>query len=454
MSNSWSLVLDFALLSFLIVIAAVLKARIPALRKLIVPTSMIAGFMGLIVGPELLGWINFDKDLLGNLVYHLMAIGFIALSLKEREIENSPAILNSGLMIVSTYLIQGLVGFGLFMILVETFYPDFFPGVGLLLPLGFGQGPGQAYSIGTQWEELRLVGGGNLGLTIAGIGFIWATVVGIILMNLLARNKKFQKTESGPVKTHKQMVERSEPDEISLSDAIDKLTYQIALIGFIYLVTYLTIYGLDKVLTPLGTFGATFAQLIIGFHFLIGSLYAMFFRTVLNRLKNAGLQLEHSPNNFLLQRISGFSFDYMITASIAAISIYALQEYAVPILILTTLGGFVTIAFLLWIGPRVFPEDKLPNVLGFYGMQTGTISTGMALLKAVDPKFQSNTADNMVMGSATAIMFGFPLLLLLNVPIVGYVQNQPIMYVYTLIGLLVYFLALVGALLYRTRKTV
>src|SRR5699024_8060089 len=146
MNQSWAMVLDFVLISLLIVIAAVLKARIPLLRKLIVPTSMIAGFIGLITGPELLGWIRFDTDMLGNIVYHFMAIGFIALSLKERDINHSPAILNSGMMIVSTYLVQGLVGLGLFMILATTFYPDFFPGIGLLLPLGFGQGPGQAYS--------------------------------------------------------------------------------------------------------------------------------------------------------------------------------------------------------------------------------------------------------------------------------------------------------------------
>lgn len=451
MNHSWTLVLDFLLISFLIVIAAVLKARIPLLRKMIVPTAMIAGFIGLIAGPELLGWIQFDKDTLGSIVYHFMAIGFIALSLKERNIKNSPSVLNSGMMIVSTYLIQGIVGFGLFMLLAATLYPEFFPGVGLLLPLGFGQGPGQAYSIGTQWEQLGIAGGGNLGLTIAGIGFIWATVIGIILMNILARSNKFQGTELEVSGAHEPMTEQSQPDEIPLSDAIDKLTYQVALIGFIYLVTYLTIYGLEMVLTPLGTFGTTFAQLLIGFHFLIGSMYAMLFRVILNKLQNAGLTLEHSPNNFLLQRISGFSFDYMITASIAAISIYALQEYLVPVLLLTTIGGLVTIFFLLWISPRLFPEDTLSNLLGFFGMQTGTISTGMALVKAVDPSFQSNTAENLVTGSAAAMMFGFPLLLLLNVPVVGYVQNDPIMYVYTFFGLLIYFLVLISVLLYRTR---
>ena len=100
----------------------------------------------------------------------------------------------------------------------------------------------------------------------------------------------------------------------------------------------------------------------------------------------------------------------------------------------------------------MFPNDPLPNILGFYGMQTGTISTGMALVKAVDPEFQSNSTDNLVLGSATAMMFGFPLLLLLNVPIVGYVQNQPIMYLYTFLGLLIYFILLLMFLFIRIRK--
>ncbi|MGP0584461.1 S-layer homology domain-containing protein [Paenibacillus timonensis] len=453
MDHSWSFVIDFTLLSLLMVVSAILKARIPLLRKIIVPTSMVAGILGLIVGPELLGWLRFDIDRLGQLVYHLMAIGFIALSLKEREMSNSPAVMKSGMLIVSTYLIQGLVGFGLFLLLTEFFYPDMFPGIGLLLPLGYGQGPGQAYSIGSRWEALGLEGGGNLGLTIAGFGFIWAVIPGIILMNFLIRHPKYKQHTFDSRKERTEVTEKSEEGEIPLSDAIDKLTYQIALIGFIYLVTYLTIRGLEAVLTPLGTYGETLAQLLIGFHFLIGSLYAMLFRWILNRWKQAGFQLEHSPNNYLLQRISGFSFDYMIAASIAAISIYSLKQYLMPVLILTTIGGLITVWFMVWLVPRVLPEDKLPNILGFYGMLTGTISTGLALVKAVDPKFQSNTTDNLVMGSATAIMFGFPLLLILNIPIVGYLQQQPVMYLYTFAALFLYFAILLGILLYRTRKT-
>ncbi|WP_163970238.1 sodium/glutamate symporter family protein [Oceanobacillus halotolerans] len=451
MNESWSFVIDFLLISLLIGIATVLKARIPFFKKWIVPTSMIAGFLGLLLGPEFLGWLKFDIDMLGELVYHLMGIGFIALSLKERQVNRKPAMLNSGMIIVSTYLIQGIIGFSFFLFLVHFFYPQFFPGIGLLLPLGFGQGPGQAYSIGTQWEELGAIGGGNIGLTIAGIGFLWATIIGIIVMNLLIRKKKFTFHPKQQT-AHEDIVETSAPDEIPLADAIDKLTYQVALIGIIYFITYLTLHGLEIILTPLGTFGSTLAQLLIGFHFIIGSIYAMIFRTLLNKLKRREFKLEHEPNNFLLQRISGFAFDYMITASIAAISIYALQDYLLPIIVLTSLGGLVTIFFLVWVVPRLFPTDTLPNTLGFFGMATGTISTGLALVKAVDPEFQSNTTDNLVVGSATAIMFGFPLLLLLNIPIVGFIENNPMLYLYTLGGLILYFFVLMTVLHFRSKK--
>lgn len=449
--DAWNFLMDSIYISIILAAAAVLKTRIVFLSKVIIPTSMIAGFLGLLLGEELLGVIPFDQDMLGNLVYHLMGIGFIALSLKERNMNSSPAIMNAGMLIVSTYVIQGIVGFGIFLLLVQTVYPDFFPGIGLLLPLGFGQGPGQAYSIGSQWESLGVAGGGNLGLTVAGIGFIWATLIGIIIMNILRKRFSFPSIDR-TLKDNKQIVEKMDPDEIPLGDAMDKLTFQIALIGAIYFITYLTIYGASHILAPLGTFGDTLGQLLIGFHFIIGSLYAILFRSILNKLKNKGITLEHTPNNYLLQRIAGFSFDYMIAASIAAISIYALQEYLVPVLITTTIGGIVTIIFLVWLIPKIFPEDSMPNILGFYGMLTGTISTGMALVKAVDPRFQSNTTDNLVMGSGTALLFGFPLLLVLNIPVVGWVQDQPIMYVYTMLLLVLYFAALLGSLLWKIKR--
>jgi len=452
MLSTYGYMLDFIFICVFIVVAAVLKAKISILRKWIIPTAMLAGFLGMFLGPEFLNIVPLNFDRLGNLVYHLMGIGFIAMSLKERETTNNPGVVNSGLIIVSTYIIQAIVGLGIMMILVATLYPNLFQGIGLLLPLGFGQGPGQAYSIGSSWEALGIRDGGNLGLAVAGLGFVWATFIGIILMNVLSRKKdyalKYTKEDEDDGQAEALKVAKKEG---ILADAIDKITYQIAIIGVIYMITYLTLFIIDKYLTPLGGTFETLAQVLIGFHFIIGSLYAMLFRAIIKKLDRSGWKLEHSPDNYLLSRISGAAFDFMITASIAAISIYSLKEYAAPILIFTTVGGIVTILFMLWIVPRSFPQDKLPNVLGFYGMLTGTISTGLALVKGVDPKFKSNTADNLVVGSASAIIFGFPMLLVLNIPIDGYRQGRPELYWLTLAIFIVYFALLVGVLMFRTR---
>jgi len=50
-----------------------------------------------------------------------------------------------------------------------------------------------------------------------------------------------------------------------------------------------------------------------------------------------------------------------------------------------------------------------------YGMLTGTASTGAILLREVDPKFESQASDNLVYHQPWAILFGFPMFLLLGV---------------------------------------
>ncbi len=448
MNNTWNFALDFVWLSLFIGIGSVLKARIGFLKKFIIPTSILAGFIGLLLGTQGLNIIPFQSSKFGNLVYHLMAIGFIALSLKERKKKKDSKIFSSGIYIVSTYLVQGIVGFMITLILINTLYPDIFPAFGLLLPLGYGQGPGQAFSIGSQWEALGFNNGGNIGLTFSTFGFLWASIIGVPFMNyLIKKSKKYEGNEHKKA-TNKPITEKMEPGEIPLSESLDKISIQFTLIGIIYLLTYLTISGANRVLITLGTYGKTFAQLLWGFHFIIGSIYAIIMRRIFDILKEKKIILYNYPNNYLLQRIAGASFDFMITASIAAISIYALKEQVIPILIITTAGGICTILHTIIMCKWIFKKNTLENIVGFYGMQTGTISTAMALLKGIDPNFNTDVSENLVMGSAIALFFGFPLMLILNIPIVGYVNNNSIMYFYTLI-LFVVYLAFLYFLIYK-----
>ena len=229
-------------------------------------------------------------------------------------------------------------------------------------------------------------------------------------------------------------------------ESIDGLSLQLILIGGIYLLTYLTLLGLTAVLNQLGSFGQTLAQLLWGFAFIIGALYGALVRSILDFLKGRSVMKHEYTSNYLLERISGTSFDYMITAAIAVISISLLSDIWLPMLIICTLGGVLTYWYCIVICRRIYPVETLENTLAMYGMLTGTISTGLALLREVDPHFQSGAARNLVFGSGTGLAFGLPMMVLLNLPTLGYKNNHPILYLYTMIGLVVYLLFLLALL--------
>jgi ESS family glutamate:Na+ symporter len=217
------------------------------------------------------------------------------------------------------------------------------------------------------------------------------------------------------------------------------------------LATYLTLLLLSKWLTPLGTFGQTLAQLFWGFHFLIGTVYAILMRLIYDYLIQKKWSVTHYPNDYLMQRISGTAFDFMITASISAISITVVRSYFIPVAILSTVGGLITMFYITWISKRLFQQHQIEYTVALYGMLTGTISTGMALLKEVDPQFNSNVAETLVLGSAVGLVFGFPLMLILNIPVLGYLNNNYTFYLYTLAAFALYLLLLWGGL-YRAHR--
>lgn len=455
------LVLDLCLISLFLAIGTFLKRKIPFFKKFLVPNSIIAGFIGLIVGPSLLNIVP-KGALSGNslelLVYHLMAVGFIALALKERKKEKGVDITNTGAAIVSTYLLQGILGFGITLILAYTILPDLFPPFGLLLPLGFGQGPGQASSIGGSWEIINgiegLAGGGNIGLSVAAIGFIWACVGGIPLINYFVRKKGFKAEKFDEEDAEAQMIEeRDRPDDIPLSESIDRITVQIFLIGIVYLITYGVIEGISFLLGYLGTYGNTIASMLWGFHFIIGSVIAIVVRIALDKFRSKGIMTRSYPNNFLLQRIAGGSFDYMVTAGITAISISVLGKYWLPTILITTIGMIATMIYLYILCKKIYSSHAVESTVAMYGMLTGTISTGLALLREVDPNFRTPVAKHLVLGSGVGLIFGVPLMALLALPINGFSMGKPMHYLYTMIGFIAYFAFLLTLIYFNKKKS-
>lgn len=452
-SSVWTGFIQFGVLCLILLAANTLRRYVPFLRKSLLPTAVIGGLIALAFRSAGLDSL-FDTRFLNMITYHFMAIGFIALSLKtsygkgEMKRQASKDAFNSGLLIVGSYLLQALIGFSITIILALTFMPDLFKASGLLLPLGFGQGPGQANNWGYIYENTHytatesFTGGQTFGITIASIGFLCACIPGVIYMTWLNSKNKFIRAKG--FKNESVSDELGNEDEIPLAESIDKFTVQICFVMMTFLISYAFMKLFDMGLIEsgmLGEFGVkTLRPLIWGFNFIFGTLFAMLVKFIVKHLRKSHLMKRMYLNNFMLNRITGIAFDFMIIASITLIDIKVLSNLWIP-LILICLAGFAgTFYYVKAASKVIYPMYKLEGFLGMYGMMTGTASTGVALLREADPNFDTPASQNMVNGTSTAIVLGFPMLLLL-----GLAPEQP----YLTLALLGLFAVLINAALFR-----
>jgi len=378
---------------------------------------VLAGFLLLIL--RSVGWLNLDMTMLEMMTYHGIAIGFIALSLRvpqKSETDQGNLVgAKSGALIVATYLIQALLGFAIVYALIATIMPDLFPAAGILLPMGYGQGPGQANNVGTTYEQLGFVGGRSFALAIAAAGYLCACIVGVIYLNILSRKGKLKRQDPDAISGSVTVDIFEDENEIPIAESIDRMSMQLALVIIVYLATFLVTWGITAGLAAISpAVSNAVSSLLWGFNFIVGSALAMGLRGVLKNLKKTRIMTRQYQNNYLLSRISGLAFDVMIVAGIASIEIGDLTGLWIPFILMAVLAGYVTLVFLQWLCKRIYPGYYYEGLMSMYGMLTGTISSGVLLLREIDPNMQTPAANNLVLGSGTGIIFGIPMLIFIS----------------------------------------
>lgn len=423
----WSFVIAITILFAGMLAANTLRNIIKPLRTLMIPSSVLGGFLILIVDlvyKLITGNPIIQLQTLESLTYHGLGLGFVAMTLrkieKRKDRKSKTGGFDSGVTIVATYLLQGILG--LVISIALHYLMSSFPASGLLLPMGYGQGPGQAYNWGRTYENLfNFKNGTSFGLTVAAMGFVCASIGGVIYLNVLRRKGKFSGDIGNFIKDENMTADTiTGKNEIPLSESMDKFTIQLGLVFLAYIMSFLFIKGVNMIIETgvMGDFGYnTVRPLIWGFNFIFGTLFAMILKAILSALQKKRIVQREYMNNFMQNRIAGFMFDMMVVASIAAIdlSAFLLPEFVIQLTLLCVLGAISTYLYLNYLCKRVFPSYEHEAFLSLYGMLTGTASTGIILLREYDPKFTTMAADNLVLAQPWAILFGFPMLLLLSI---------------------------------------
>lgn len=419
--SAWGWLVQFFIIATALLVANVLRCNLKIMRSSLIPTALIAGLLILVLKliPGFNSFIN--KSSMEIVTYHALGLGFVALALKNNKIESRSTtmkVTETGAVTAATYVIQGIVGL---IITIPLFLwwnnKDFFYSSGLLLPMGYGQGPGQALNFGKIYEGWSIqegiaFAGADFGLSIAAIGFLVGSVIGVIYMNYLRRKGRL-KNNNGDNKEVYTLQDYESEGEIPNSESVDKLSIQVCLVLFVYALVFALMWGIEK--ANLGDFGTkTLKPLVWGFNFLWGTLGGVLVKNVLGLFKKVRIMHREYINNYMLNRISGCCFDIMIVAGTAAISFENLRSFWLPLLIVCTVGAIATFFFVRLCTKHLYPEYPYEGFFSMFGMLTGTASNGMILLREIDPKFETPASNNLVLQTIPAIVFGFPILLLMG----------------------------------------
>ncbi|MFP4383229.1 MAG: sodium:glutamate symporter [Spirochaetia bacterium] len=446
MNFSWNIFIDLGIISAALLAATFIRVKVSFFQKYLIPNALTAGFILLPIYNFLLPELGMGSEGLGELVYHLLNLSFISMTLRRTERQKGSRKSVAGIVVglLSGYATQALLGMLLTFLFIGTIMPNLFPGFGLYLPLGFALGPGQAYAITVGWEQFGVEGSGSVGLTFAAIGYLWACFGGVFLINKGIRRGWLtddhiktitsQKVKRGVVLNKE---ERSCGSRLSTeTEAIDSLSLHLGLVLFVYLITYLFLTGLTALLSLVGPLGQDLAINLWGIAFIFAGIWAIIFKKILGSAGLAGL-----TDNATLNRISGSAVDLMVAAAVGAISLVVVSQYWIPILVLGIVGGVLTLALIPWISSRMFKDHRFHRALIVYGASTGTLPTGLALLRVIDPEFESPTASDYMYAAAFVFILAIPFIMMINLPAYGYTTGNPIYYWLTMLICTAYVLA-------------
>lgn len=381
----WDVLTDLGLLSLLLLVGMVLRARLIFLQRSFMPASIIAGILGLILGPNGFQIIPFS-DFIGTYPSVLIAIVFASIPLSSEKF-NWRKVMDKvgGFWSYSQIIMLLMWGIGLMfalIFLVPTF--NVHDGFGLLLAAGFVGGHGTAAALGDAfaqqgWEEAT-----SLAMTSATIGAIVAIGVGLLLIRSAANKGEanyISRFEELPTEYRTGLLPKEKRtsmgnDTVS-SISIDPLVFHLALVLLVATGGYF-----------LSQFGERlFPQLTIP-AFSLAFLVGLFLNIMIQK---AGV--DHYIDKNVVGKVSGSATDILVAFGIASINLTVVAENIVPFSILIIFGILFSYFFYKVVSKNYFQENWFEKGIFTWGWITGAVAMAIALLRIVDPKMESKTLD-------------------------------------------------------------
>ena len=383
----WVLLSDLGIISALILVGKIIRVKVKLIQQLFIPPSLIAGVLGLALGPNGLGWLPLSGSM-GTYAAVLIALVFGALplsspkfSVKEVAGRVGPMWVFAQLGMLLQWALCGL--FGLFVL--KLIWPELNDAFGVMLSTGFYGGHGTAAAIGEAFNGLGWDEAASLGMTTATVGVICAIIGGLIMIKWAAKNKQTafiadfadlpNELRSGLIPEQKR---ESMGSATTSGISIEPLTFHFALVLLVAFLGYSLSVGVKQIYPQL-------ELPVFSCAFIVGLL--------LKKVFDATNVTDYiCPQT--TQRIGSMSTDLLVAFGVASIKLGVVVKYALPLIVLIVAGALMVFAVTFYFGRRLSKTYWFERTIFAWGWWTGTMAMGIALIRIVDPKLASKAMDD------------------------------------------------------------
>src|SRR5699024_919026 len=400
--------IGFALLylGLFLLIGKWIRVRVKWMQNLFLPSSVIGGFLALILGPQVLGNImkNFTGEdspwatgiltpevmdvwsplagLMINVVFATLFLGTVLPNLKKIWNIGGPQLAFGWTLGWGQYVF----GLLLSVLILVPFY-DMPPFVGALIEMGFEGGHGTAAGLQGTFKELEFAEAYDLAIGLATVGILSGVIIGIAAINWAVRKNHTRVISS--VKESSELkkagIVEFENREAAAKmtvrpESIEPLSLHFAMIGIAILVGYALLQGITWLEGVI--IGSDFMTYVPLFPLaMIGGIIVQLISTKIDKADILDRQM--------VMRIQGFALDVLILAAIATVSLDVIGKYLVPFLLLSLIGIAWNVFGLFFIGPRMIPSYWFERSIGDFGQSMGITATGLLLMRVADPEMKT-----------------------------------------------------------------
>jgi len=388
----YDLLIDFTIASALILVGQFLRAKVKFFQEFFMPASMIAGFLGLLLGKQFLNILPFSGSagsyagVLIILIFGVVGLnGFSGSSVGKGS---GQRLLGFTMYRFVIYFMQYALGILAALTIIRWVVPGINPGFGILMASGFTGGHGTAAAVGKTLADLGWTEAGDLGMTFATVGILTGIFGGLAFIKIgtkrgwTAYTKDF-KFISGDLKTGMIQKGNREPlgEETTSPVSLENLAFHLSLVLLISGGGYMLN---AKVLAPYVIKGVPDFTM----SFIVGILFFVIFR-------KSGLY--NYVDKRVNSRISGVATDYLVFFGIAMINVRVIIDYALPLLIEILVGFVCVFLTMIPLGCAMNDKSWFERSIFCFGYCTGVFAIGFVLLRIVDPENKSLTVEDVAL---------------------------------------------------------